>query len=214
VWAPLLRRWDLMAAQQPDHYIAISDRVRRRIETYYRRRADCVIYPPVETTTFLPKRQTSKAAYYLLVSRLVPYKRPDIVIAAANRLRIPLIVIGSGSEYPRLKKMASKTVRFITKDLTDKELARYYQDCRAFLFAGEEDFGIVAAEAQSVGKAVIAYRESGVAEIVVDGKTGVLFDEQTPEGLMQAIRKFEQMHISAAACRHQAEKFSTKRFKE
>ncbi|MFZ2025163.1 MAG: glycosyltransferase [Microgenomates group bacterium] len=214
LWAPVLKHWDLNAARRPDRYVAISNRVRQRIETYYMRKADCVIYPPVETSKFTKKKQTKKGTYYLFVSRLVPYKRADIVIAACNRLHLPLVVIGCGSEYQSLQKMASPSVQFITKYLTDSELLGYYQNCRAFLFAGDEDFGIVAAEAQSAGKPVIAYRESGVAEIVVDGKTGVLYDEQTPDGLMRAITKFETLGITESACRRQAEKFSVKRFKE
>lgn len=212
--APMLQRWDLLAAKRPDRYIAISKRVALRIKKYYNRAADKVIYPPVETDVFRPKKHAGKGSYYLYVSRLVPYKRSDIIIRACRKLGRKLVVIGSGSEVSALQKNASQDVTFITKHLTDAEMLRYYQHCRAFLFAGDEDFGIVAAEAQSVGKPVIAYRESGMAEIVIDGKTGVLYDEQTPEGLTGAIRKFEQMHIAPAACRRQAEKFSSRRFKE
>ena len=212
--APILQYLDLYAAKRPDFYVAISNRVRQRIQTYYKRATDRVIYPPVETSKFMMKKSTKKEAYYLFVSRLVPYKRADIVIEACNKLHLPLVVIGKGHEYKKLQKMASSSVQFVTRYLTDSELLTYYQHCRAFLFAGDEDFGIVAAEAQSAGKPVIAYRESGIAEIVVDGKTGVLYDEQTPDGLIGAISKFETLHITESACRSQAMKFSTKRFKE
>ena len=214
LWAPILKRWDRQAATRPDRYIAISKRVALRIKRYYGRDANVVIYPPVETTRFFAPKNKKQGEYYLFVSRLVGYKRPDIVVKACEKLHAPLIVIGTGSEYKRLKKMASSMTTFITKNLTDKELARYYQNCRAFLFAGDEDFGIVAAEAQSAGKAVIAYKESGMAEIVAPGKTGILYDEQSARGLARAIQKFETMHITPAACRRQAEKFSKGRFKE
>ena len=214
LWAPVLKNLDLRAAKRPDYYVAISNRVRQRIKKYYHRDTDRVIYPPVETTKFIAKKTTHNKPYYLLVSRLVPYKRADIVIEACNTLHLPLVVIGKGHDYKKLQKMASPSIQFVTRYLTDSELLPYYQHCRAFLFAGDEDFGIVAAEAQSVGKPVIAYRESGIAEIVVDGKTGVLYDEQAPDGLIGAIKKFETLHITAEACRSQAEKFSVKRFKE
>jgi len=212
--APVLQYLDLRAAKLPDFYVAISHRVRQRIKKYYKRESDRVIYPPVETVKFVAKKSSYKKPYYLFVSRLVPYKRADIVIEACSKLHLPLVVIGKGHDYKKLKKMASPSIQFVTRYLTDSELLTYYQNCRAFLFAGDEDFGIVGAEAQSVGKPVIAYRQSGIAEIVIDGKTGVLFDKQSPDGLMRAIKKFETLHISASACRKNAERFSTKRFKE
>jgi len=214
VWAPLLRRLDIRAAKRPDSYIAISNHVKKRIEKYYNRSVDVVIYPPVETDRFFPKKKIKKGDYYLFVSRLVGYKRADIVIHACQKLHVPLIVIGSGKEITQLKKNASSTIQFIDTYLTDDKLARYYQNCRAFLFAGDEDFGIVAAEAQSAGAPVIAYKNSGVGEIVVDGVTGVLFDEQSVEGLIGAIQKFETLHILPSACIKQAEKFRSSRFQK
>lgn len=214
LFVPLLRYLDLRAATRPDFYLAISNHVRQRIKKYYNRDVDRIIYPPVETAKFVAKKSKNTEPYYLFVSRLVAYKHADIVIEACNKLHLPLVVIGKGHEYKKLKKIASPSIQFVTRYLTDSELLTYYQHCRAFLFAGDEDFGIVAAEAQSAGIPVIAYRESGVAEIVVDGTTGVLFDEQTPDGLIAAIKKFETLHIKADLCRRQAEKFSTKRFKE
>ena len=214
LWASTLKKWDLIAASRPDAYIAISKHVKERIESYYHYPVDAVIYPPVDTETFHPTKTLKRGDYYLLVSRLVGYKRVDIVIDACRQLDVPLIVIGNGKELNTLKKSASKKTTFITDNLTDEKLARYYQECRAFLFAGDEDFGIVAAEAQSCGKAVIGYKNSGVAEIVIDGKTGVLFDKQSPEALGKAIETFEHMTIDEALCRKQGLKFSTDRFYE
>ncbi|MFH0749509.1 MAG: glycosyltransferase [Candidatus Gottesmanbacteria bacterium] len=214
LFAPMLKSWDVIAAFRPDAYIAISNRVKERIERYYHRSVDAVIYPPVDTDMFHPASTKNPGDYYLFVSRLVGYKRPDIVIEACKRLDVPLVVIGSGNERKKLMRHASKKTTFVSDNLTDEKLARYYQDCRAFLFAGDEDFGIVAAEAQSCGKPVIAYKESGIAEIVIDGITGVLYDKQTSESLIKAIQKFENMTIDEEACRKKAMKFSTNRFKE
>lgn len=212
--APMLKTWDLVAAFRPDTYVAISKRVAKRIKKYYKRPVDRVIYPPVDTKTFHPSPTKNPGEYYLLVSRLVRYKRPDIVIDAAKKLNLSLIVIGSGSEKESLMRDATDNITFIHDNLTDEKLARYYQECRAFLFAGDEDFGIVAAEAQACGKAVIAYKESGIAEIVIDGKTGILYDKQTVASLCDAIKDFETMTISKDACRQQALKFSKSRFQE
>ena len=214
LWAPVLKRWDFIASSRPDAYVAISTRVKDRIEKYYHKSVDAIIYPPVDTDTFHPAKTKKTGDYYLFVSRLVGYKRADIVIDACKKLNVPLVVIGNGRELQQLKQSASDNTTFITDNLTDEKLARYYQECRAFLFAGDEDFGIVAAEAQSCGKAVIGYKKSGVAEIVIDGKTGVLFDEQTPEALGKAMQTFEKLTIDEALCRQQGLKFSNERFYE
>lgn len=210
---PMLRRWDLVASSRPDHYIAISNRVKKRIETYYNRSVDAVIYPPVRTDFFVPA-PTSRSAYYLYISRFVAYKRPDVVIDAFNKNGYPLIVVGSGSEKNKLMEQAKGNITFIGATVTDKELLDYYQHCRAFIFAGDEDFGIVAAEAQSCGKPVIAYRHSGIAEIIIDGKTGILFDTQTAPSLRAAVEKERTMTFDSTLCRAQGIRFDEARFKE
>lgn len=214
LFAPMLRKWDMVASSRPDSYVAISNRIKKRIAAYYKQPVGAVIYPPVATDVFHPAKHNKKGDYYLFVSRLVGYKRPDIVIEACSSLGVPLIVIGDGNERARLMRKAGPGTQFITGYLTDEKLAQYYQNCRAFLFAGDEDFGIVAAEAQSSGKPVIAYRQSGVAEIVIDGKTGILFDKQTPEALVAAIQKSENLTFDAYACRKNAERFGAARFKK
>jgi glycosyltransferase involved in cell wall biosynthesis len=212
---PTLRTWDLIASQRPDIYVAISQRVKKRIQEYYKRSVAEVIYPPVDTDLFQPATKGDGANdYYLVVSRLVSYKRVDIVVGACTRLGKKLIVIGTGPETKRLQKIAGPTVTFIDHNLTDKALFRYYQNCRAFLYAGDEDFGIVAGEAQACGKPVIAYSKSGVSEIVRDGITGLTFQKQSVDSLKEAIRKFENMTFSGETCRKNAQRFNKKTFLE
>jgi len=208
---PTLKCWDRIASFRPDAYVAISESVKTRIRSYYGRHATHVIYPPVNTDTFVPSFRRGK--YFLTVTRLVPYKRVDIIIDACNQLRERLIVIGSGTELSKLKKRAGPTVQIIPEYLTDKELLGYYQDCRAFLYAAEEEFGIVVAEAQSCGKPVIAYKGGGVGEIVIPGTTGILYNEQSSGALTRAMGLFKRMGFRQSAIRKNALRFSTSRFK-
>ena len=214
---PMLRRWDLIASQRPDAYIAISEHVKDRIEKYYKRPVAAVIYPPLETQAFLDtpvSQKTPCAGYFLTVSRLVSYKKIDLLIAVFNELKLPLVIVGSGREEKKLKKIAGSTITFVTCHLTEKELVSYYDNCRAFVYAADEDFGIVAGEAQARGKAVIAYKQSGVSEIVLDGKTGILFHDQKKESIKHAIKQFGETSIRAIDCKNQAAQFSKERFKE
>lgn len=217
VFGPLLRDWDVIAASRPDHYIAISNRVKTRIETYYRRNVTEVIYPPVDTKKFSGRGNVSgihasDGQYFLTVSRLVSYKRLDILIRAFNALGLPLVIVGDGRQKRELMRMANANIRFVDHYLTDSDLVRYYEGCRAFVFAADEDFGLAAAEAHAAGKPVIAYRESGVAEIVQDGVTGILFDRQTEEGVIDAVRQFTAHRFSAAQCRRQVAHISESHF--
>lgn len=209
---PKLRKWDLVAAARPDYYIAISHHVKRRIEKYYGREVDNVIYPPVDISHFELGRL--REDYYLLVSRLVGYKRVDIVVDAFNKLGWPLVVIGDGWARKALEKRAANNIRFVSHYLTDHELARYYQNCRAFIFAGDEDFGIVAAEAQACGKPVIGFRQSGISEIVLPGKTGELFSQHCAEALMKVLQTTEMKRYNAWECRENAMRFNKGRFKQ
>lgn len=210
-WAPILKKWDLVAATRPDYYLAISKRVAGRIEKYYHRTVEKVIYPPVDTKKFAMSNAqlaNNKEYYFLCVSRLVPYKRVDIVIDAFNKLGWKLKIAGTGSEESNLRAMANKNIEFLGGDLTDSELAAYYQECSAFCFAGIEDFGIVALEAQACGKPVICPRRSGMAETVIEGKTGELFDND----LISALHKFREKRYDSGLCRRNAETFSVARF--
>ncbi|MEK7533188.1 MAG: glycosyltransferase [Patescibacteria group bacterium] len=214
--APVLRAWDIVAASRPDYYIAISHRVKKRIEMYYHREVIDVIYPPVDTTRFQRRRAgrgTKKGSYFLTVSRLVSYKRLDVLIHAFNHLGLPLIIIGDGRQKRELSGIAQSNIQFIDRHLTDSELVRYYEGCRAFVYAADEDFGLAAAEAQAIGIPVIAYRQSGVAEIVKDHVSGILFEHQTADSLIQAVTSFQAEVFTSAACRKQVEDMDEKSFR-
>ncbi len=210
VLTPILRRWDSIGSSRPDHYIAISQRVKARIEKYYGREVTAVVYPPVEMDKFkvnkLPKD------YFLVVSRLVRYKRIDLIIDAFNELKLPLVIVGSGHEEHLLRTRASDTILFVSSHLTDAELGAYYGSCRAFLSAADEDFGIAAVEAQAAGRPVIAFAQSGTAEVVRDGKTGILFREQSKQSIVDAVKKLQKMTISPEACIKNAQRFTKRRF--
>lgn len=207
-----LRLWDYIAAQRVDHFIANSYNVSNRIKKYYRRES-VVIHPPVEIDKF--KVRASHDNYYLIISEMVYYKRIDIAVKAFNELKKPLIVIGNGEEFKNLKKIANKNIVF-KNNVSNEEIVKYYENCKAFIFPGEEDFGIVMVEAQACGKPVIAYKKGGAAEIVVDKKTGVLFDEQTTESLISAVDILEKKYktFSPENIRKNSERFSEKIFKQ
>ncbi len=211
IWRSTLKRWDMVAAARPDYYLAISNHVAKRIDKYYQRKVEKIIYPPVDVDTFTPAK--TKGDYFLCVSRLVPYKRVDIVIDAFNKLGWPLTIIGSGSSASELKKCANNNVRFVRGDLTDTQLAAYYQKCRAFVSAADEDFGIVSLEAQACGKPVVCLRGSGMAETIVEGKTGKFFNKQSVSSLSAALMTFNKEWYDNALCRKNAEKFSVDRFR-
>lgn len=204
--APTLRRWDEVAASRPDHYIAISKRVQDRIKKYYQRDSD-VIYPPVT----IPNIKQGDGGYFLVVSRLVPYKRVDVIIDAFNELGLPLVVIGDGMEKRVLKGRAREHITFIDRYLTEEELASYYGNCRALIHAADEDFGIVAVEALAAGKPVISFRGSGVVEII-DNETGITFDQQTKHAIMSALKSFTKRRFDSEKAKIRAQFFSEERF--
>lgn len=211
LWAQTLRHWDKIASARPDEYIAISHRVARRIRKYYGRPAP-IIYPPVNTVKFRPAKGAGRGEYYLAVSRLVGYKRLDILVAAFTELGLPLVIIGTGHYKKELMKNAGGTIRFVDRHLTDAELLLYYQNCRAFIHGADEDFGISMVEAQAVGKPVIAYRQSGAGEIVVAGKTGILFAGQTVRALVNAVEASRKKRFDPDACRKNALRFGKDEF--
>ncbi len=209
-----LKSWDQVAAQRPDAYIAISKEVQSRIKKYYHRESE-VIYPPItiQNSSASWRTKIQNSDYFLVVSRLVPYKRIDIAIKACNTLGLPLKIIGIGSEEKGLKRMAGPTVEFLGS-LTDNELVGYYKACRALIFSGYEDFGLAIAEAQTFGKPVIAFRRGGALEILREGKTGLFFSPQTTDACMQALQSFTAMSFSQNLCIQNGEKFSFERFKK
>lgn len=204
------RDWDVKSCNGVDDFVAISDFVRQRIKKYYGRRSE-VIYPPVETEIFVPGAKDED--YYLVVSRLVPQKRIDIIVRAFNILGLPLKIIGEGREAKNLKKEAKDNIEFLGT-LSDKEISKHLAECKALVFASLEDFGITPLEAQSAGRPVIALGKGGAMETVINGKTGVYFDEQTPESIVLAVKKFQTMSFDKSAARENAKRFSRDVFKE
>lgn len=205
-----LRMWDVTASHRVDHFIAISRYVASRIRKCYRR-GSSVIYPPVETHRFQPIGEHDD--YYLIVSALSPYKRLDVAIEACNRTGDRLIIIGSGPCERQLRKMAGPSVTFLGWQ-SDSVVAEYMGRCRAFLFCGEEDFGITVLEAHAAGRPVIAYKAGGALETVIDGESGVFFDRQTPESLQTAIEKSSARNYQTEKIRDHARQFDRKLFSE
>jgi glycosyltransferase involved in cell wall biosynthesis len=206
-----LRRWDSSASRQPDHYIANSLVVADRIRKAYGREAK-IIHPPVNVDRFA-HCDPGDDGYYLLLSRLVSYKRLDLAIEACTRLKRPLIVVGSGPYMSKLVSIAGSNVTF-TGRVSDAEVERYASRCRALIFPGEEDFGIAPLEVAAAGRPCIAYRAGGAIETVIDGVTGCFFDEQTPESLIECIERFETFEWSSDRLRAQARLFGVEVFAE
>jgi len=205
-----LRNWDVESAKRVDYFIANSQNVRERIQRVYNREAN-VIYPPVDVQRF--SVSTKDDGYYLVVSALVPYKRIDIAIEAFNKLGKKLIIIGTGIEETKLKAKAKSNIEFLGW-VNDDELKKYYEGCRAIIFPGEEDFGIVPVEAMACGKPVVAFRKGGAVETVAEGKTGLFFDEQNSESLVEKIRGFEKFQFDPLSIRKHAEQFDRDIFKK
>lgn len=208
-----LKRWDKIASGRPDYFIAISKNVQKRIKKYYQKEAE-VIYPPIETERFQinSKTQNKSSNFFLIVSRLVSYKKIDLAVRAFNQLGLPLKIIGTGKEMKRLKKIAKKNIKFLGQ-LTDENLLSYYQKCRALVFPQEEDFGLVPLEAQACGKPVIAFRGGGALETVISEKTGIFFWPQTVEALKKAVERFLVLKFDPEECRKNAMRFAKEEFK-
>ena len=205
-----LRTWDQTSSMRVDYFIANSPVVADRIQKYYRREA-VVIPPPVEAERFPFDPAIRAENYFLIVSRLIPYKRIDLAIEACNRLQLPLVIIGSGRDLDRLKTLAGPTIRF-TGRLSDEEVIYYYTHCRALLFPGEEDFGITPLEAQAAGRPVIAYGAGGALASVVDGITGAFFQEQTVDSLARVLASFDEGMYNPHVIRNHALEFDKPRF--
>jgi glycosyltransferase involved in cell wall biosynthesis len=176
----------------------------------YGRHAE-VIHPPIDLNRF--RSSTERGDYYLVLARLVSYKRIDLAVQACTLLGRRLLVIGDGPDRERLRALAGPTVSFLGR-LSDEEVEYYAARCRALLFPGEEDFGMAPLEIAAAGRPTIAYRAGGAVETIVDGVTGMFFDQQEPESLAAAIEQFEQVEWSGHALRHHAEKFGVDVFQE
>jgi glycosyltransferase involved in cell wall biosynthesis len=208
-----LRQWDRLAADRVDHFIAISQTIRQRIAKIYRREST-IIYPPVDTSRFATAAVPNGGIedYYLLVGRLVPYRRIDILIEAFNKMGKPLIIAGSGRDRERLEGLAGPTITFLGF-VPDEELPELMARCRAFMWPGEEDFGISPIQAMATGRPVIAYAAGGALETVIPGRTGMLFYEQTAEAIIDAVEKFDVYALDSGAICAFAMQFDTSAFK-
>src|SRR5262249_1066080 len=214
--AALLRRWDRRTASSVDHFVAISRFVADRIRRAYGRESD-VIYPPVDVSRF---RFEEPEDFYLVVSALTPYNRIGLAVEAANRLRLRLVVVGTGPEERRLRALARPTVEF-RGWCGDAEVADLYSRCRALIFPTLEDFGITPLEAMAAGRPVLAFGHGGARETVIppgggETPTGLFFERQTPEDLIAVLRDFERdpARFDPKALRRRAESFDRPIFKE
>jgi glycosyltransferase involved in cell wall biosynthesis len=207
-----LRVWDVASSARVDQFIANSENVARRIKKYYRREAD-VIHPPADTDFFRPAEPDPTREYFLIVSALVPYKRIDLAIKAFNLSGWPLKIVGAGPEYRKLKKLASQNIEFL-RPVPAERLRALYQEAKALVLPGEEDFGITALEAQACGTPVIAYGRGGAKETVIPDGTGVLFPELTAAGLRSGLDKFQGLELNKTTIRTNAMKFSRAAFKQ
>jgi len=205
-----LRQWDQLAAGRVDRFVAISRTVQERIAKYYRRDSD-IIYPPVAVDADV--QPAEPADYYLVVSRLVPYKRIDLAVRAFTELGKPLVVVGDGRDRRALEQVAGSSVTFrgYVDEATKRDLMRR---CRALVFPGEEDFGLTPVEAMALGRPVIAYGRGGSRDTLVDGATGVFFDEPTIESLKKAVQRFEGISFDGRRLIEHAQRFDQAVFGE
>ncbi len=205
-----LRRWDCAAAARVSQFIAISETVRKRIATSYRRDAS-IIHPPVEVERF--QISLAHEDFFLVLSRLVPYKRIDLAVEAFNQLGLPLVIAGDGRDRARLEALAKPNVRFVGR-ASDAQAADLLARCRALIFPGEEDFGITPLEANACGRPAIAFAGGGALETVVAGITGEFFPAPTAACLADVAARFEDRRYDPGVMREHAEKFGTRVFKE
>ena len=226
-----LQRWDVKTSRRVNYFIANSRHVQKRIKKYYNQEA-AIIHPPVDTGLFTPDTNEEKENYFLIVSAFAPYKRLDLAVNAFNQLNLPFVVIGEGQDAKRLKEMAKTNIHF-EGWLDNSQIRSHFARCRAFIFCGEEDFGITLLEAQAMGRPVIALGRGGALETVVPDSqswkpetgidkiatsqpTGVFFYEQTPEALIKAIQHFKSIEsqFDADAIRTHAQKFDVSVYTE
>lgn len=200
-----MRKLDLESIRDIDVFVANSEVTRERIKQYYQRSAT-VVHPPVDIDRFTPPPDSERNGY-ILWGRHVPYKRFDLAIEACNRLKRPLTIIGTGPDTERLKKLAGPTITF-TGRISDEELVKRAHHAQGFLFPNEEDFGISAVEAIAAGVPVIAYKKGGALDIVQDGETGVFFEHQTVESLMDAMLRGEAISFRPSTLHRKSKRFA------
>jgi glycosyltransferase involved in cell wall biosynthesis len=208
-FSPALRVWDVSTSARVDHFVANSCFVAKRIRKFYRREA-IVIYPPVAVEKFVVSDRPGD--FYLCAGQLVGYKRFDLAVQAFVRNGKRLVVAGTGEEAAPLKRLAAPNVEFLGRQ-TDEQMRSLMQNCRALIFPGEEEFGIIPVEVMACGRPVIAYGAGGVLETVIEGKTGIFFREQTLKSLNAAIDRFEELQFCAREIRERADLFAAPVFK-
>lgn len=207
-----IRAWDYSATNGVDKFISNSNFVRSRIKKYYNRKAE-TINPPVEINNFYLTPKEKLGDYFLMVGRMMKYKKMDVVIEAFNELGLPLKIVSRGPEFKNLKKIAKENVEFLGR-ISDEELYEVYSKAQAFLFPQEEDFGIVAIEALASGRPVIAFRSGDIVEHIKDGENGIFFDDQTKESVINAVKKFKEIDFDSNFIRSTALNFSKENFQE
>ena len=205
-----IRMWDRLAAERPDFYIANSRHVQKRIQKYYRRDSE-VMYPPVDISKFKPAKKHDD--YFLVLSQLSPYKKVDLAVQLFNKIGRRLVVVGAGPQEAYLRSIAGPNVEIVGWK-SDEAVKMYLENCRALIFPGEEDFGIVPVEAMACGKPVLAYRKGGAMETVVEGVTGEFFDESTVDSMEEGLARFflHESGYGMTRIRMQSEKFSSEKF--
>jgi glycosyltransferase involved in cell wall biosynthesis len=205
-----LKQWEIRAAARPDYFIANSHIVANRLKSAFGVEAT-VIEPPIVTSRFWISRNVED--YYLILARLVPYKRIDLAVEACTRTGRRLVVIGDGSDRKRLMSLAGPSVTFLGRQ-PDNVVNRYASQCRALIFPGEEDFGMAPLEINAAGRPVVAYGSGGATETVIEGMNGILFREQTAESLIWALEKFESMEWDPSAIRRNAQRYDINVFQD
>ncbi|MEJ1221504.1 glycosyltransferase family 4 protein [Sediminicola sp. 1XM1-17] len=204
-----MRNWDIISSNRVDHFVANSEFIARRIFKVYRRESK-VIYPPVDTESF--KLERNKEDFYFTASRMVPYKKIDLIVKAFNEMPDKkLVVAGTGPDFEKIKKLAKDNIEFLGF-VSEEILKRYMQSAKAFVFAAEEDFGIVPVEAQACGTPVIGYGRGGLLETVKHGISGVHFGQQSVNSIREAVLYFESLNFEPEIIRESVEKFSKNRF--
>jgi len=205
-----LRNWDVASAARVDHFVANSNFIRRRIARAWRREAD-VVHPPVATHEFRPAGEITDR--YLWVGQMIAYKRPDIVLDAFNRLKLPLLMVGDGDMHEAIRRRAGPNVK-IERRLDFTQLKQAYATCRALIFSAEEDFGIVPVEANASGRPVVGFGRGGINDSIVPGSTGLFFGEQTAEAIIEAVEAFERWlpEFDPLAAVANAARFAPERF--
>ncbi|MBI2008532.1 glycosyltransferase [Candidatus Amesbacteria bacterium] len=208
-----LKFWDQIACRRPDSYIAISKTVQNRISSFYHQ-LSFLVYPPVDVDVYsTPHPPPSIKNFFLYVGRLVFHKQPEIVIRAFNQINMPLVVIGTGQEEKRLKKLAKSHIHFAGL-VSQESLIAHYQHSRAVIYFHEEDFGLVPVEAHAAGKPVIALNRGGATETVLPNRTGILLDNDSPQTLATAISNFDPTRFDPSVIKSYASRFSQERFRK